>query len=57
MWKCKNPECGKTFPIPARKTEERHPMPGDNPNVTRTMLDKAVCPHCESPNIEEVRNP
>lgn len=56
MWKCKNPDCGKTFPLYARKTEERRPKTPYT-DVTRVLIDRAVCPFCESFEIEEVKEP
>jgi len=57
MWKCKNPECGKTFPIPARKSEERKPLPtrGFTAEITRVIVERACCPYCEALEIEEVK--
>lgn len=57
MWKCKNPQCGRTFPLYARKTEERKPTAEFYKEVTRVLIDRAVCPFCESFEIEEVKEP
>ena len=56
MLKCKNPECLKTFPIAARISEEQGTPPSFAiGKPTRKIVEKACCPYCESPDIEEVK--
>jgi len=54
-FKCKNPECGKTFPLPGRISEEKRPASGFIPDVTRRIVEKPCCPFCECIEIEEIR--
>jgi len=55
MWKCKNPQCGKTFPILARISIEKVPPPTFSPEVPRRVIvEKACCPYCESIEFEEI---
>jgi len=54
-FKCKNPECGKTFPLPGRISEEKRPASGFIPDVTRRIVEKPCCPFCESIEFEEIR--
>lgn len=53
-WRCLNPECGRTFWIPARKSVERKPSNIEpwTEATTRTIIEKSVCPHCEHATIE-----
>lgn len=53
-WKCKNPECGRTFYLTARITIERKPAYGSM-DITRILVDKPCCPFCESIEFEEVK--
>jgi len=57
MWKCKNPECGRTFPMLGRiSTEKRMPPAGFSPSgPDRTIVEKPCCPFCESLEFEEIK--
>jgi hypothetical protein len=56
MWKCKNPECGRTFPILARISTEKRPPPSFSPDLpTRVIVEKACCPFCECVEFEAVK--
>jgi hypothetical protein len=51
--KCK--KCGAIFPIAGRKSEEKKPQDfSGDPNITRVIIEKPICPHCESIELEEV---
>jgi len=53
MWKCKNTECGKIFHISAKISIEKKPTSFTAEN-TRTIVEKACCPFCESIDFELV---
>ena len=53
-WRCKNPECRRTFPVPARllmKLSANKKNPWDTESST---VEKACCPHCHSIDFEAV---
>jgi hypothetical protein len=59
-WKCKNPECQKTFHLTGRITTEfrpDYPPKTDLGTVTRVIIESPCCPHCQSLNFEEVKDP
>jgi len=56
MWKCKNPNCERTFPVLARISVEKRRPPSFSPDApTRVVIDKPCCPFCESLEFEEIK--
>jgi len=56
MWKCKNPECLKTFPVLARISIEKRPPPSFSLDApTRVIVEKPCCPFCEWLEFELVQ--
>ena len=56
MWKCKNPECLKTFHVLARISIEKRPPPTFSPDApTRVIVEIACCPYCQCIEFEEVK--
>jgi hypothetical protein len=56
MWKCKNPNCNKLFPMLARISIEKRPPPSFTPDVpSRVIVEKPCCPFCESIEFEEMK--
>jgi hypothetical protein len=54
-WKCKNVNCGKTFPMLARiSTEKKQPYGMES---IRVVVERFCCPYCESTEFEEVKEP
>jgi len=54
-WKCKNPNCGRTFSVLARISIEKRSPPSFSPDMpSRIIVEKPCCPFCES--IEFERN-
>ena len=54
MWKCKNPECGRTFPLVARISSENRSIGRLPYSEIRVIVDKPCCPFCESIEFEEI---
>jgi len=50
LYRCKNKDCKKTFPIPARITSK--PL---GQFTSNTLIEKVCCPHCLCIDIEEVK--
>lgn len=58
MWKCKNPDCNRTFPMPARISVEKRAPPSFSLDApSRVVIEKACCPFCESIEFEGVEDP
>lgn len=56
-WKCKNPECGKSFLLPGRFSVEKRPAAVSFvPDVVRTVLESPCCPFCGCLEFEEVKD-
>jgi len=56
MWKCKNPDCQRTFLLPARISVEKRSPPSFSPDQpVRVIVEKHCCPFCESIEFEEVK--
>lgn len=53
-WKCRNPECGRTFEMAARISIEKTPK-GFCPDAKRIIVEKPCCPFCESIEFEETK--
>ena len=53
MWKCKNLDCKKTFPVYARISLEKK-LGNYEMEYQRVIVEKPCCPHCESIEFEEV---
>ena len=51
-FKCKNPQCGRTFLLPARISMEKKPLDFTS-NATRIVVEKSCCPYCECIEFEE----
>jgi hypothetical protein len=52
-FKCKNPDCGRTFLLPARISTERKPL-DFTVSAVRIIVEKPCCPFCECIEFEEV---
>jgi hypothetical protein len=52
VFKCKSPECSRTFLIPARISIEKKPREFTS-DAVRIVVDKPCCPFCECIEFEE----
>ena len=55
MWKCKNKDCSRVFPVLARISVEKRCTTFSCPDVLRVIVEKPCCPFCESLEFEEVK--
>jgi hypothetical protein len=52
VFKCKSPECGRTFLLPGRISTEKKPR-DFTADAVRIVVERACCPYCESIEFEE----
>lgn len=57
MWKCKNKDCGRVFPVLGRISVEKRGPNFASLDAVRTIVEKPCCPFCESLEFEWVEGP
>lgn len=54
MWRCKDPECRKIFPVPARLLMKLGVQKKNPWDVESSTVEKSCCPHCHGIDFEAV---